>query len=75
MYGYESSATLTTDRLHYKLQIRPLVREGAASKKAKQFSDKKMEKKNLSWAPKRCLNVSRKATLTSTSTVTDDLIS
>jgi hypothetical protein len=28
MYGYESSATLTTDRLHYKLQTRPLVREG-----------------------------------------------
>jgi hypothetical protein len=29
MYGYESSVTLTTDRLHYKLQTRPLVREGA----------------------------------------------
>jgi hypothetical protein len=29
MYGYESSTTLTTDRLHYKLQTRPLVREGA----------------------------------------------
>jgi hypothetical protein len=28
MYDYESSATLTTDRLHYKLQTRPLVREG-----------------------------------------------
>jgi hypothetical protein len=28
MYGYESSATLTTDRLHYKLQTRPLVRKG-----------------------------------------------
>jgi hypothetical protein len=28
MYGYESSATLTTDRLHCKLQTRPLVREG-----------------------------------------------
>jgi hypothetical protein len=27
MYGYEPSATLTTDRLHYKLQTRPLVRE------------------------------------------------
>jgi hypothetical protein len=25
MYGYVSSATLTTDRLHYKLQTRPLV--------------------------------------------------
>jgi hypothetical protein len=29
MYCYESSATLTTDRLHYKLQTRTLVREGA----------------------------------------------
>jgi hypothetical protein len=28
MYGYESSATLTTDRLYYKIQTRPLVREG-----------------------------------------------
>jgi hypothetical protein len=28
MYGYDSSASLTTDRLHYKLQTRPLVREG-----------------------------------------------
>jgi hypothetical protein len=27
MFGYESSATLTTDRFHYKLQTRPLVRE------------------------------------------------
>jgi hypothetical protein len=25
MYGYKSSATLTTDRLHYKLQTHPLV--------------------------------------------------
>jgi hypothetical protein len=28
MYGYESFATLTTNRMHYKLQTRPLVREG-----------------------------------------------
>jgi hypothetical protein len=27
MHGYESSATPATDRLHYKLQTRPLVRE------------------------------------------------
>jgi hypothetical protein len=27
MYGYESSSTLTTDTLYYKLQTRPLVRE------------------------------------------------
>jgi hypothetical protein len=29
MYDYESFATLITDRLHCKLQTRPLVREGA----------------------------------------------
>jgi hypothetical protein len=28
MFRYESSATVTTDNLHYKLQTRPLVREG-----------------------------------------------
>jgi hypothetical protein len=36
MYGYESSATLTTDRLHYKLQTSPLAREGAPRRRAKQ---------------------------------------
>jgi hypothetical protein len=40
MYGYESSATLTTDRLHYKLQTRPFVREGSPRRRAKQFSNK-----------------------------------
>jgi hypothetical protein len=35
MYGYESSATLTTNRLHYKLQTRPLVREGAPRRRSK----------------------------------------
>jgi hypothetical protein len=44
MYGYESSATLTTDRLRYKLQTRPLVREGASRRRAKQFSSKRKEK-------------------------------
>jgi hypothetical protein len=29
MFGYESSATLTTGKLHYKLQTHLLVREGA----------------------------------------------
>jgi hypothetical protein len=33
IYGYESSAILTTGRLHYKLQTRPLVREGAPRRK------------------------------------------
>jgi hypothetical protein len=28
MYGYASSVTLTTHKLHYKLQTRPLVRSG-----------------------------------------------
>jgi hypothetical protein len=41
MYGYESSATLTTDRLHYKLQTRTLVKEGAPKQRAMQFSDKR----------------------------------
>jgi hypothetical protein len=41
MYSYESSATMTTDRLHYKLQTRPLVREGAPRQRAKQFSGKR----------------------------------
>jgi hypothetical protein len=44
MYGYESSATLTTERLHYKLQTRPIAREGAQKRKAKQLSDKRKEK-------------------------------
>jgi hypothetical protein len=40
MYGYESSSTLATDRLHYKLQTRLLVREGAQRRRAKQLSGK-----------------------------------
>jgi hypothetical protein len=44
MYGYESSATLTTDRLHYKLQTRLLVGGGAPRRKAKHFSGKGKEK-------------------------------
>jgi hypothetical protein len=44
MYGYESSATLPTDRLHHKLQTRPLFREGAPRRRAKQFSEKREEK-------------------------------
>jgi hypothetical protein len=52
MYGYESSATLTTDRLHYKLQSRPLVREGAPSRRAKQLSGKRKGGGNLVMGPK-----------------------
>jgi hypothetical protein len=44
MHGYESSAILTTDRLHYKLETRPPVREGAPRRRAKQFSGKRKEK-------------------------------
>jgi hypothetical protein len=80
MYGYESSATMTTDRLHYKLQTRPLVREAAPRRREKHLSGKKEEewkKKIRSWAPKGCttprhtdcLTVSRKVTSTSTYTV------
>jgi hypothetical protein len=53
MYGHESSATLTTDTLQYKLQTRPLVREGALRRRAKQFSEQKKEKKeNVVMGPK-----------------------
>jgi hypothetical protein len=44
MYGNESSVTLTTDRLQYKLQTLPLVREGAEKRRAKRFSGKRKEK-------------------------------
>jgi hypothetical protein len=55
MYGYRFSATLTTDRLHYKLQTRPLVREGAPRRRAKKFSGKsKVKSKIWSWALKGC---------------------
>jgi hypothetical protein len=53
MYGYESFATLTTDRLHYKLQTRPLVREGAPRRRAKQFSGKRKEKQKSGHGPQR----------------------
>jgi hypothetical protein len=34
IYGYESSATLTTDRLRYNSQTCPVVREGAPRRRA-----------------------------------------
>jgi hypothetical protein len=52
MYANESSATLTTDRLHYKLQTRPLVREGAPRRRAKQLPAKGRKKQNLVTGPK-----------------------
>jgi hypothetical protein len=53
MYGYESSATLTTDRLHCKLQTRPLVREGAPRRSAKQFSGRRKEKVKFGHGPQK----------------------
>jgi hypothetical protein len=52
MYGHESSATLTTDRLHYKLQIRPLVGEGAP-RRAKQLSGKRNKKVKSGYGSQR----------------------
>jgi hypothetical protein len=53
IYGYESSVTLATDRLHYKSQIHPLVREGAQRRGAKQFSGKRKEKVKSDHGPQR----------------------
>jgi hypothetical protein len=53
IYSHESSATLTTDRLQYKLQIHPLVREGAQRRSAKQFSGKRKEKVKPGHEPQR----------------------
>jgi hypothetical protein len=48
MYGCESSASLTTGKLHYKLQTRPLVREDAPRRsKAVNCPAKEQKKKNL----------------------------
>jgi hypothetical protein len=48
MNGYESSATVTTDRLPYKLQTRPLVREGAP----RNCPAKERKKKNVAMSLK-----------------------
>jgi hypothetical protein len=44
MYGHESTANVTTDRVHYKLQARSLVREGTPRRRVNQFSGKRKEK-------------------------------
>jgi hypothetical protein len=54
MYGYKSSATLTTDRLQNKLRICPLVREGAPKRRVNQFYAKKGISKIWSSAPTGC---------------------
>jgi hypothetical protein len=53
MYGYESSATLTIDRLHYLSQTRPFAKEGAPRRRAKQFSGKRKEKVKSGHGPQR----------------------
>jgi hypothetical protein len=53
MYGYESSATLTTDSLRYKLQTHPLVREGAPRLRTKQLSGKRKEEEKSGYGPQR----------------------
>jgi hypothetical protein len=53
MYGYESSATLSTDRLQYKLQIRPLVREGSPGKEQSNCPVKRRKKKSLVMGQKK----------------------
>jgi hypothetical protein len=52
MCAYESSATLTTDRLRYKLQTHHVVKEGAPSRRSNQFSGKRKWKKDLVMGPK-----------------------
>jgi hypothetical protein len=47
----ESSATLATEMLHYKLQTRPLVREGAPRRRAKQLPGRRKGKKHLVMGP------------------------
>jgi hypothetical protein len=47
------SATLTTDRLHYKLQTRLLVREAAPRRRGKQLSSKRKEKEKSGHEPQR----------------------
>jgi hypothetical protein len=53
MYGYESSATLTTDRLHYKLHISVLSSERAPQdEEQSNCPSKERKKKNLVMGPK-----------------------
>jgi hypothetical protein len=47
IYGYESSATQATDRLHYKLQTHPLQDEEQSN-----FPAKESKRKNLVMGPK-----------------------
>jgi hypothetical protein len=53
MYDYESSMTLTTDRLHYKLQTRPLFREDDSKRREKQLSGKRRENEKSGFGPQK----------------------
>jgi hypothetical protein len=53
MHGYESSTTLITDRLHYKLQTHPLIREGSPKRRAKQLSGKRKGKEKSGLGPQK----------------------
>jgi hypothetical protein len=59
MHGYESSATLTTDRLHYKLQNRPLVREGPPNEEQSNCPAKERKKIYLVMGPKGALDTKK----------------
>jgi hypothetical protein len=50
-YGYESSAILTTDRLHSKLRTRPRFREGAPTRRAKKLSGTSQDKTKSDHGP------------------------
>jgi hypothetical protein len=52
MYGYESSATLTTGRLSYKLQTRLIIIEGVQDEQQGNFPAKERKKQNLVMGPK-----------------------
>jgi hypothetical protein len=57
MYGYGSSETLVTDRLHWKLQTRPLVREGTPyDEEQSNCPARERETKNLVMGPEEVPN-------------------
>jgi hypothetical protein len=49
----KSDLFLTTDRSQYRLQTRPLVRQGAPRRRAKEFSGKRKEKLKFDIGPQR----------------------
>jgi hypothetical protein len=59
---------MTTDRLHYKLQTHPLVREGAPRQRAKQLYGKRKEKQKSTAATTATITTA--ATTAKTATIT-----